>query len=146
MFKQHIIIFLLLCFISITNSQADLTDNQGYNISLGSTRDGGGIVVFIDSSNSHGLEAKRVDETGVFTWDAAVAAASAYGASWHLPTKDELNLLYQQKNVVGGFAGFYWSSTDLANHHAVAQYFGVFGVTVGLPSDYALKVRAVRAF
>lgn len=139
MFKQHIIIFLLLCFILITNSQAD-------PISLGGTRDGGGIIVFIDSSNLHGLEAKRADEAGVFKWDAAVAAASAYGADWHLPTKDELNLLYQQKSVVGGFSGFYWSSTELANRHAAAQYFGAVGFQVGLTMDYALRVRAVRAF
>ena len=37
---------------------------------------------------------------------------TCYG-DWYLPSKVELNLLYNQKNVVGGFANnFYWSSTE----------------------------------
>lgn len=33
-------------------------------------------------------------------------------SDWFVPSKDELNLLYQQKNIVGGFGtGDYWSST-----------------------------------
>lgn len=35
---------------------------------------------------------------------------------WHLPSRDELNLLYQQKAVVGGFADeFYWSSSEFSS-------------------------------
>ena len=32
---------------------------------------------------------------------------------WRLPTKDELNLIYKQKDSIGGFpqTGLYWSST-----------------------------------
>ncbi|MGR9014998.1 MAG: DUF1566 domain-containing protein [Gammaproteobacteria bacterium] len=142
MFRQQIIIFLLLCFLPVTYSQAD----SNSCISLGSTRDGGGIVFFLDSSYSHGLEAKRADEPGVFKWDAAIAAASAYGADWHLPTQNELNLLYQQKTITGNFSGFYWSSTEQGSRHAWSRYFGLIGFQVGLTKDYALRVRAVRAF
>ena len=32
---------------------------------------------------------------------------------WYLPSKDELNLLFQQKEIIGGFSAFaYWSSTE----------------------------------
>ena len=32
---------------------------------------------------------------------------------WYLPSTDELNKLYNQRNVIGGFSdGDYWSSTE----------------------------------
>jgi hypothetical protein len=46
-----------------------------------------------------------------------------YG-DWYLPSKYELNLLYLQKTVVGGFANnFYWSSTESSNYAAWKQGF-----------------------
>jgi len=71
--------------------------------------------------------------------------ATTYG-DWYLPSKHELNLLYLQKNVVGGFAvEYYWSSTETDNLNAWGQYF--FG---GIQFDYdksnSAYVRAVRAF
>jgi hypothetical protein len=34
-------------------------------------------------------------------------------SGWRIPTKDELNLLYRSRQVLGGFrADFYWSSTE----------------------------------
>jgi hypothetical protein len=84
-----------------------------------------------------------------------------------LPNKDELNHLYGQMDVVGGFAnGFYWSSTERNNRnihlHAWVQLFNdgnTFGGRTYLAGifinngiqDYSSKtkshlVRAVRAF
>ena len=67
---------------------------------------------------------------------------------WFLPSKDELNELNTQKDIVGGFAsGDYWSSSEsnssivwlqFFNEHNDAQYtFGKIGHS---------GVRAVRAF
>ena len=108
---------------------------------------GGGIVFFVDSSGSHGLEAKAADEANGLEWDAAITAASAYGSGWHLPTKDELNRLYQQKDVVGGFASFiYWSSTpENASNDAWCQDFRD-GDDGALHKSLGFGVRAVRAF
>jgi hypothetical protein len=67
-------------------------------------------------------------------------------ADWYLPSKYELNLLYLQKSVVGGFANsFYWSSTELNDYVAWVQAFdsGGEGAT---SKDGADSVRAVRAF
>jgi hypothetical protein len=74
-----------------------------------------------------------------------------YG-DWYLPSKDELNLLYLQKAVVGNFAvgpgAYYWSSTEGQTLRAYLQYFD--GAQTGTQSQgdksYALYVRAIRAF
>ena len=68
-----------------------------------------------------------------------------YG-DWYLPSKYELNLLYDQKTVVGGFAiGSYWSSTEGDNFNAWLQFF--YGGNQGNDGkDYTLYVRAIRAF
>lgn len=74
------------------------------------------------------------------------ATETCYG-DWYLPSKFELNLLYAQKSVVGGFANYYyWSSTESNSGDAWYQ-----GFTHGLQSSNDVyytnfRVRAVRAF
>ena len=69
-----------------------------------------------------------------------------YG-DWYLPSKYELNLLYLQKTVVGGFVGnYYWSSNEYDNYDAWDQDF-TNGGGQGLNCRPSLAfVRAVRAF
>ena len=69
-----------------------------------------------------------------------------YG-DWYLPSKYELNLLYQQKAAVGGFAFgyYYWSSTEGSNNGAWTQGFGG-GTQSTYDKDLVNRVRAVRAF
>lgn len=69
-----------------------------------------------------------------------------YG-DWYLPSKFELNLLYLQKAMVGGFSsGKYWSSTDgIGNGQAWAQFFSV-GTQFWEPKNVPDYVRAIRAF
>ena len=70
-----------------------------------------------------------------------------YG-DWYLPSKYELNLLYLQKAVVGGFStiNYYWSSTENNNSSAWAQYF-YSGLQNLYNKNYSTYyVRAVRAF
>ena len=65
---------------------------------------------------------------------------------WFLPSKDELNELYKNKVVVGGFAGaWYWSSSEFDGSLAWIQRFGS-GVQFDGSKSSALAVRAVRAF
>ena len=67
-------------------------------------------------------------------------------ADWYLPSKYELNLLYLQKTVVGGFANDgYWSSTESNNNGAWLQCFGNGDQSIDNKDD-ANYVRAVRAF
>jgi len=68
-----------------------------------------------------------------------------YG-DWYLPSKYELNLLYNQRVAVGGFASdYYWSSTDGDNDSAWQQDF-VSGYQDGIVKAYPNYVRAIRAF
>ena len=82
-------------------------------------------------------------------------------SDWFLPSKGELNCLYIQKSVVGGFANLdYWSSTKAwsstgYNEGAYTQLFGnPSWPSTGEPSGFqsnvsttgTAPVRAVRAF
>ena len=45
-------------------------------------------------------------------------------SDWYLPSKNELNKLYQNKAAIGGFTGdYYWSSTEQTNYYAYSQLF-----------------------
>lgn len=68
-----------------------------------------------------------------------------YG-DWYLPSKHELNLLYLQRAVVGGFAnGIYWSSSEFDNGNAWQQHFA-FGSISADSKTITYLVRAIRAF
>jgi hypothetical protein len=126
-----------------TNVCVTPTSSGAYTI--GSKGPAGGIVFFVESSGLHGLEAKATDEANYLTWAQAITAASAYGPGWHLPSKDELNQLYLQKTVVGGFAlNYYWSSTVIS----IFAWYQNFtnGVQDYSSKEDQLPVRAVRAF
>ncbi len=72
---------------------------------------------------------------------------TCYG-DWYLPSKVELNLLYNAKvaDVVGGFANYgYWSSTEDDSNHAWYQAFDN-GLQNYSNKNSTLPVRAVRAF
>ena len=68
------------------------------------------------------------------------------GVSWFLPSQDELNQLYTERTVVGGFAAaFYWSSSQ---NDALSAWLQSFGSGLQAIDDkiYTRDVRPVRAF
>jgi hypothetical protein len=75
------------------------------------------------------------------------AALNINGFSdWFLPSRDELNLMYQNRSRIGGFQNaWYWSSSQSNTSNALYQHF-----SNGNQSNYykssAGSVRAVRAF
>ncbi len=68
-----------------------------------------------------------------------------YG-NWYLPSKHELNLLYLQKDVVGGFANdYYWSSNEEYDYGAWVHSFAD-GTQNNYYKYYSYRVRAIWAF
>ena len=96
-----------------------------------------------------GFEAFEVyheDLKGHYTWDEAKEACEALGEGWRLPTKNELNEMYEKRDVVGGFANSnYWSSTENGNYSAWSQYFSTGSQNHYGKTNYVYNVRAVRA-
>ena len=70
-----------------------------------------------------------------------------YG-DWYLPSLTELHLLYLQRNVVGGFADYYWSSTEYNKDLMIAwlQFFSTGSQSNIYLKDIKASVRAIRAF
>ena len=92
------------------------------------------------------LEVMTEDLEGRHTWDDAMKACADLGDGWRLPTKDELNLLYENKEKIGGFADdYYWSSTEGGDNGEWIQDFVSGTQGNGSKDDYNY-VRAVRAF
>jgi len=88
--------------------------------------------------------------SGCATLEIAARAADEYILNgfpdWFLPSQDELDLLYKQKAVVGGFASsYYWSSSEYNSNSAWTQHF-FNGNQVTLAKVNSFRVRAVRAF
>jgi hypothetical protein len=90
------------------------------------------------------------DNTGDYA--ARLADKYEYGGydDWFLPSKDELDLMYQNKGAIGGFdsSEYYWSSSERSENpstQAWKQYFGDGGPSISGKGNYS-RVRAIRAF
>jgi hypothetical protein len=77
-------------------------------------------------------------------WLEAKKEFEKLGSGWRLPTKDELNILYQNKDKIGFFANIsYWSSTEDELNKRWVQSFSSGNQ---FPADMSnpVYVRAVR--
>jgi len=65
-------------------------------------------------------------DLGQMEWDEVNQKCAELGDKWRLPTKEELNLLYINKESIGGFDNYeYWSSEqEGAQNDAWVQFFG----------------------
>ena len=92
------------------------------------------------------IEVAEKDFPNTMNWEDAKKACENLGRGWRLPTKDELNTLYINKDKIGGFAyGYCWSSTEYNSGRAWAQDFSN-GKQYYYYKYYLCNVRAVRAF
>ena len=91
------------------------------------------------------------------SYAAGIARAYKGGGytDWYLPSKDELNLLFLQRKLVGNFpnySGSYWSSTEyfrsnLVGSYQIAWYQNfINGKQIYLNKKTKWSVRAIRSF
>ena len=122
--------------------------NGDNNLAIGQSYQGG-IIFYLDG-NGGGLIAATANHNGTLNWYDAMSYCADYTVGqyddWYLPSKDELNQLYQQQTAIGGFEGdYYWSSTEYNNGNAWFQFF-TNGSQSGYGKSNPCYVRAVRAF
>lgn len=135
--------------ISATDNQS--TGLQWYNgiyRYTGTTGDGvrGGVM------NTAMITATQMsdNQTGNFAAkvcaDYSINVGGVIYGDWYLPSKHELNLLYLQRTVVGGFGtNIYWSSSEATDFHTWRQSFNT-GIQGGSWKNELSYVRAIRAF
>jgi hypothetical protein len=92
-----------------------------------------------------------VASQGEGSYAAKLCADLVFGGydDWYLPSKDELNKLYLNKDNVGGFASgivMYWSSTEVSAVLALVQFFNNGNPGNGNKDMTNSRVRAIRSF
>jgi len=108
-----------------------------------------GIAIGTGNANTNTI----VASLGAGTYAAKYCSDLVSGgfSDWYLPSKDELNKLYINRIVIGGFAeGEYWSSSEYsANgspYYAWVQAFKINGYQGAGYKGSSFFVRAVRSF
>jgi hypothetical protein len=133
----------------MTSQGGQVTQGSGGNYKVGDTGPGGGTVFYVEGNG--GFEVSRL--LGGYTWADAIKAAKAYRGGgkddWYLPSRSELNLLYENLHKSGklnmGNNDEYWSSSEISNNDAWVQRFSD-GAQGGFTKGDTFSVRAVRAF
>jgi len=126
--------------IAATEDQIEIQWYNGTNIVIGT-----GTAIGTGLTNTNAIIAAH-DGSGSYAASIARDYNGGGYTDWFLPSKDELNILYENKTAIGGFTDYsYWSSTEFDNVNAWKQYFND-GNQVFYYKQDANIVRAVRAF
>jgi hypothetical protein len=79
------------------------------------------------------------------SWDQAKKECKLLGKGWRLPNKEELNLIFKNRDKIGFyFSELYWSSTEVNSKEALCQDFGPSGDTLIIEKWGSYGVRAVK--
>lgn len=129
--------------IAATSDQS--TGASWYNTGYGAVN---ALSDGINGGMRNTTNATAVYQAGTYAAQICATYTGGNYADWYLPSKYELNLLYLQKTVVGGFtSNIYWSSLELSpyNARASSQTFSN-GTQNNHDKSTAFYVRAIRAF
>ena len=151
------IVIAIVCGFSIAQIQSGPYASAavaGYGI-IGLDPALGGYIFYLTPDGKHGLVAAAQDQSSSSDWYLApdvISNPANYNTDgqkftdWRLPTKYELNLMYNQKNSIGGFSNsYYWNSIENGSTSAWLQNFGN-GIQDYGSKERTNNVRAVRSF
>jgi hypothetical protein len=114
----------------------------------------GTVYAGISPDTHEHMYATPNDAPLTYTFDQAKEYATKLGGhghkDWRVPTKGELNVIFQNRDAIGGFndsgsypAGWYWSSSQDDGYDGWAQRFSD-GVQGGDAEDHVSSLRCVR--
>jgi hypothetical protein len=109
--------------------------------------------------NLNGLEIAQFDFSEPMTYDEAIKACSELGDGWRLPTKEEMEEIYENKSKLGGFISpvyvtdnsdffmdknvYYWSGSSYGSDYVWVIGFTDKFIAITLKTGY-LYARAVN--
>jgi hypothetical protein len=83
-------------------------------------------------------------DLGEHNWEDAKKLCEDLGDGWRLPTREELHLMWVNRESIGGFAAaYYWSSSENRNNYAWLQNFNN-GLQYDYYKSHTTFVRGVR--
>ena len=86
----------------------------------------------------------QYDFPNKMNWEDATKSCSSLGSGWRLPTKNELNILYNNLNKIGDVGNDgYWTSTENGSERVWTQYLFNDGYSYDVVKYGSLFVRAV---
>ena len=109
------------------------------------------LISFISGSQIIGttykldsIEIAQYDLPTEVTWYNAKRECKELGKGWRLPTKEELDKIYNNKDLIGNFVNTnYWSSTEYNSNYAWMQVFTHKLIAVTLKEGH-INARAVK--
>ena len=120
--KSSIVLTILLFFITFTSVSQII-----------------GTTYKLDS-----IEIAQFDLPTEVTWYNAKRECKELGKGWRLPTKDELDKMYDNKDLIGNFVNTnYWSSTEYSSNYVWMEVFTHRSVAITLKEGH-INARAVK--
>ncbi len=122
MMKSSLILNILLFFITFTSVSQII-----------------GATYKLDS-----IEIAQYDLPTEVTWYNAKRECKELGKGWRLPTKDELEKMYVNKDLIGNFVNTnYWSSIEYNSDYVCMQVFTHKLIAITLKEGH-INARAVK--
>lgn len=123
-------------------SDQSISANWGSAYFIGAT----GTAIGTGLSNTKAIvQAETLNEYAArFCHDLALGEHS----DWFMPSRDELNEMYTQKGIIGGFSitNSYWNSSEYASNMAGSQNFSTGNQGTTAAKNNFFRVRAIRRF